>query len=229
VYGNTLLIPLIGGSGGSSLAGSTAAGGGGGGAILIASSTQISISGTIYAFGGDGYGGGSGGAIRIIAPVVSGQGNTSVNFGYNFNVFGGNGSGTDGSAGRVRIDTLNRLAWRGLIFTGKWTSGTQMITGLENNPPRLDIIEVAGGAIPEGTTNAVHYSLPVGTPTNQPVVVKATGFTNDVPITIAVTPENGPSFRFNSVIPHSGGPSSTTTVNVVFPLDAYCHLRMWTR
>src|SRR5207247_42963 len=43
-YGNTLILPLIGGSGGGGrLGGSFYGGGGGGGAILIASNTKISL------------------------------------------------------------------------------------------------------------------------------------------------------------------------------------------
>ena len=52
-YGNTLLVPLIGGSGGAGNPSGAAGGGGGGGAILIASSTEVSINGgTIIAMGG---------------------------------------------------------------------------------------------------------------------------------------------------------------------------------
>ncbi len=70
-YGNTMIVPLIGGSGGST-------GGGGGGAILIAASGTITINGAITAYGGSSNGGaGSGGAIRLIANTINGFG--SVN------------------------------------------------------------------------------------------------------------------------------------------------------
>ena len=83
--GNQYLIPLIGGSGGGGgYAGSGfgPGGGAGGGAILIASSTQITVGGTVSANGGKGgcydynYGDpvGSGGAIRLVSNTISGAG-----------------------------------------------------------------------------------------------------------------------------------------------------------
>lgn len=75
-YGNSQIIPLIGGSGGAS--------GGGGGAILIAVQGKLTINGFIISYGGipglnQTPGGfiqwaGSGGAIRIIANELFGQG-----------------------------------------------------------------------------------------------------------------------------------------------------------
>jgi hypothetical protein len=55
-YGNTSIVPLIGGSGGGTPAPSypSFASGGGGGAILIAAAGQITINGTIVANGGAG-------------------------------------------------------------------------------------------------------------------------------------------------------------------------------
>src|ERR1035441_2737031 len=78
-YGNTFLIPLLGGSGGGG--GNygnyqPSGGGGGGGAILIAASTSITVNGSISANGGSpGYnaGSGSGGAIRLVASQISGS------------------------------------------------------------------------------------------------------------------------------------------------------------
>ena len=54
VYGNALLIPIIGGSGGGGIAGTPGVGGmGGGGAVLIASTTRIEVNGTVNANSGD--------------------------------------------------------------------------------------------------------------------------------------------------------------------------------
>jgi len=96
-YGSFLLVPLYGGSGGGGGwepvgAGNSVGGigGAGGGAIRIASSTQISVTGTINANGG-GAGGvigptagcqggvGSGGAIHLVAPTLLGGGAISAN------------------------------------------------------------------------------------------------------------------------------------------------------
>ncbi len=82
-YGNTLILPLIGGSGGG---GGQAGlgyygGGGGGGAILIASDTSVNIgaAGAIVARGGAAkqQGFGSGGAVRVVAPLMQAWGESA--------------------------------------------------------------------------------------------------------------------------------------------------------
>jgi hypothetical protein len=222
LYGNTLCVPMIGGSGGAGHGGG--GGGGGGGAILIASSTSISISGSIYARGGSGGNGenhGSGGSIRLVAPTVTGAAN---NGGPNFLV----GAPGGASGGRVRIDTLDRFAWRNLSLTGKWTVGTQMYTGL-GDARRVDIIEAAGTSIALGTTNRVSVSLPLGAPTNQVVTLRAAGFTNDVPVTLDIIPENGNSNRYDLVIPANGGNPVTNSVTVVIPVDTVTYVQAWSR
>jgi len=233
VYGNTLLVPLIGGSGGSGDPNSTLGGGGGGGAVLIASSTliylnagtRISCNGGHCGNGNGAGGAGSGGAIRLVAPVVDGTGRLEA--------AGGSAQvvGNHGSAGRIRIDTLNRFAWQNLTLSPygeKWTVGSQMVTGLSDSR-RLDIMEAAGTVIPMGTTNRVVISLPPGSSTNQTVKVRASGFTNDVPITVAVIPEIGGSTRFDTVIPVTSPGPVTNVLNVVIPVDAVTHLQVWSR
>jgi hypothetical protein len=118
-YGNTELLPLIGGSGGggggAGLGSTSAGGGGGGGAILIATSGTITLSGTINARGGNGGGGnnpgggGSGGAIRLVATSISGaNGALDVRGGLG-NSGVGIGSG-GGSVGRLRLEAYNNTA-----------------------------------------------------------------------------------------------------------------------
>lgn len=91
LYNSNQLVPLVGGAGGAGgqLGSGTAGGNGGagGGAIRIVSSTSISVSGNIYAYGGtptsgvNGYGGGygSGGAIHLVAPTVTNTGALNAN------------------------------------------------------------------------------------------------------------------------------------------------------
>ena len=67
-YGNSFLQPLLGGSGGGggwNVSGNLLGGGGGagGGALLVASSTRVSVSGSVLARGGDG----------VVVPVVKGR------------------------------------------------------------------------------------------------------------------------------------------------------------
>lgn len=109
-YGNTLLLPLIGGSGGGGGASNNTSngghGGGGGGAILIASDLDININGYInadggaYRWSGVSYGGrGSGGAIKLMADRVEGSGVLWARGGRNQ---------TNNVAGRIRIEAFFR-------------------------------------------------------------------------------------------------------------------------
>ena len=196
VYGNSLLIPLIGGSGGGGSSGTrgNSPGGGGGGAVLIASNTKITVNGAANSNGGNGLGGGnapggSGGAFRLVAPIVTGNGNIAAQ-GCNFNIPGiGN---TVMSSGRIRIDCNDNQSYRTLNLVTPASRGSRLIVFPTNAPP-LDIVEVAGNPIPEGTNNAVLFELLSGASTNQTVKVQAPNFTNDVPIRVVVTPENGPA------------------------------------
>lgn len=102
IYGNEFLLPLVGGSGGGGHSGSSgqihAGGGAGGGAILIASTTKISISGTVQANGGhrgtSGAGSGSGGAIRLVSTRIEGAGSITAL------------GGQFASPGRIRIEAF---------------------------------------------------------------------------------------------------------------------------
>lgn len=222
VYGNSLLLPLVGGSGGAAVNGLL--GGGGGGAILIASDTKIVIDGQIIASGtGYGDGGfGSGGAIRIVAPIVSGSGELIPWIRVPQGREPGNG-------GWSRIDSLDRFAYRNLRLKGRWSRGSQMIV-FPPNPPRLDIVEAAGTIIPVGAAAPVDVKLSVGSPETQTVKVQGTNFTDDTPITVAVTPENGPSARYDGTIPKPvTGNTSIAAVEVKIPVDTVCHVHVWTR
>ncbi len=234
IYGNTLLVPLVGGSGGAGSAELAAGGGGGGGAIVVASSVAITIinhgynnilaRGGIGGYTGDSRssGDGSGGAVRLVAPVVTGDGNVAASGGNYF---------YPGSPGRIRIDTLDRFAWRNISVSGngeKWTVGSQMYVFPPNNP-HLDIVEAAGQAIAEGTDAVVLVPLLPGASTNQVIKIKATGFTNDVPVTVSIVPEAGPSTRFDGVISIAGGTPVTGSVNVIIPVDSFCNVSVWTR
>lgn len=190
-YGNSFLLPLVGGSGGGG------PGGGGGGAILIAASGEIRISGAIRSDGGNGAvvtygnpcpwygcldgsgGGGSGGAIRLVATTVSGTGQLSTS--------GGSGlaGANDGyrtsyaGTGRIRIDALSDT-FSGSIGT-PFSRGFQPIIILpQNESPGLAIQSIAGLPVP---------SPPQASQTTPDVIVPGQQ-TN--PITIQVHCENIP-------------------------------------
>lgn len=89
---------------------------------------------------------------------------------------------------------------------------------------RLDIVEAAGIAIPVGGLNAVSITLSVGSPETQIVKVQGMNFSEDTPITVAVTPENGPSSRYEGIIlkPATGNTSIASVE--VSPVDTVCHV-----
>lgn len=225
VYGNSLLVPLLGGSGGCGSNGADGnngqGGGGGGGALLIAANTKVTLSGAVLANGGMGaLGGGSGGAIRIVSPCITGSGA----------LWAAGGMATvslGGSLGRIRLDCVDAYAYRSLTMYGVATRGTQLFV-FPTFSPRLDIVEVAGHPIPEGTNALVQIELPLGSPTNQTVTVQARGFTNDIPITVAVTPENRPSTHYDAVLSTTQDPSRLI-LDVFIPDGTVSRVHAWTR
>lgn len=232
VYGSPLLVPLVGGSGGGGGSGAPGiSGGGGGGAVLIASSTQIVISGTVKANGGEGlvvFGGfpcqqffrlgpGSGGAVRIVAPVVNGSGNLSA-------------TGPVGNSGRIRVETLDRLAAQALYANSQPTPslGAHMTVFLPV-APRLDIVDVAGTSIPPGTSIPVRIQLPYGTNAVQNVTVQAKDFNGDVPIDIVLTPDSGDPVRYALVISNRVTNPAIGVASVLFPSNTVVTVNAWTR
>jgi hypothetical protein len=126
IYGNSFLIPLLGGSGGGGSSGDRSfMGGGGGGAILIAASATIQLNGSIVANGGSGYlswagggGSGSGGAVRLVALTITGSGSITT--------AGGNNQDIRPGIGRVRFDTyLNNFG--GAVNNAVFTQGSQFV------------------------------------------------------------------------------------------------------
>jgi hypothetical protein len=205
---------------------------GGGGAILIASDTRIDLSGSVFSRGPDfnpggnfdqNYGSGSGGAIRLVAPVVAGSGAINVAGGVNLLR-----SVDHGGAGRIRIDCMDRRSLAlNLVPTSVATIGANMIA-IPTNAPRLDITQVAGKTIPEGTNSPVFFMLPQGASTNQTVTVQARNFNALVPIRVVLTPDNGPSSSYDTNIDNTVS-SASVTVPVVVPVNVQVHVNAWTR
>jgi hypothetical protein len=130
--------------------------------------------------------------------------------------------------GRVRIDCTDFMSWRNLSAGGSPAIGSRMVV-FPPVIPQLDIIEVAGTAIPEGTNSAVAIELPMGSPTNQTVRVQARNFSNEVPIRVVITPENLPSAAFDATILMSSGNPPSTNVPVIIPAGSICYIHAWTR
>jgi len=150
-----------------------------------------------------------------LAPVVGGSGRLDT-------------TGASGAFGRIRIDCQDNQAYRSLTLVGVASRGSRMIV-FPAIVPALDIIGVAGNAIPAGTNNAVTIELAVGASTNQTVTVQARNFTNDVPIRVVITPEHGPSGSFDATILQSSGNPPSVTVPVIIPAGSACAVNAWTR
>lgn len=209
-YGNALLMPIIGGSGGG---GSTTTNGGhGGGAIVIASNTAIILDGNIQsqakAISGL-PGRGSGGAIRLVAPSVTKGTNTN-----SLSTF---------PNGRSRIDVINRFDLT--IAADAIGSFMQVF------PPvnfRLDIIDVAGQNIPEGTSNPVSVTLPLEAPAQQTITVQGRDFVGIVPVRVVITPESGDPIVTDTQLDMSSGNPATVTVDVDLPQNVPMRVHAWT-
>lgn len=228
-YGSPTLVPIVGGSGGGGCRNGTngRGGGGGGGAILIASNTRITVNGNINALGaGSGPGStndqtsrGSGGAIRLVAPIVSGTGRLDV--------LGGFIQTSERGNGRIRIDTFDESGLTATMapLVSK-TSGSAMYVFLPD-PPRLDIVAAADQVIAEGS-GPVQVTLPLGSPSNRTVTVRATNFTGVVPVTVAVIPESGGRSLVTGQIAMNNQPHAETTVNVTIPANTVTRIQAWT-
>jgi hypothetical protein len=219
-YGSALLIPMVGGSGGGGTVGTPGVGGGGGGgAILISSNTRIDINspGQIRANGGacSGINDGSGGGIRLVAPLVTGNGSLTAT------------PACFGGAGRIRVDTTNRRAMT--LSSNPGASIGANMSVFPNPLPRLDIVDAAGTAIPEGNSGPVSVQLPYGSTTNRTVTVQARGFNSSVPIAVALTPDTGSRTVYQATIDNVANDPAQVTINVVVPVNVVVTINAWTR
>jgi len=197
---------------------------GGGGAILIASNTRIDLPspGLVVANGGQGGCGineGSGGAIRLLSPAVAGNGQLQV----------GSGNCNYGGLGRIRVDSIDRTSLQFTFYPNASTTsvGSTMFT-FPNVVPRLDIIQAAGQAIPQGTPDPVTILLPFGSNPSRTVTVRATDFTGLVPIDVVLTPDNGDRVVYPAQINMVSNPAQVL-VNVQVPINAHTRVEVWTR
>lgn len=207
------LLPLFGGSGGGGVGANTTnagpSGGGGGGAIVIASTTQITVSGTISANGGDGgtrnfsdvgqAGAGSGGSIRLVAPQITNTGTIRAQGGLKAFL-----STSPTSDGRIRLEaaTFGTVVATTPAASTSNTLGpiTATSTPALVNLPTLTISSVGGSAAP---------TPPTGSYTTADVILPG-GTTNPVPVTL--TAQNIPLNTTFTVraIPQFAPPSSST-------------------
>jgi len=236
-YGSVLLQPLIGGSGGGGGRGGTvfpgSGGGGGGGAILIASSTKVTVTGTINARGGDSGGvagtnaggtggGGSGGAIRLVATTITGNGSLLAEGGCNNqNNQPRQGCGSTGYANQYG-GSVGRIRIEGEVITYSGNSQPAYAADVPGpifiaDAPSLRIASVAGQAVPPNPTGNADITLP----SNTTAPVDVTFQTVNVPIGNTVLLRLVPAYGQPTEVlsPAIAGTTSagTATVSVTLP------------
>ncbi len=221
VYGNSFLIPLLGGSGGGASS-SLARGGGGGGAILIAASGQITLNGQVSANGGNATyypdpsassnwgGGGSGGAIRLVASKIVGGGSVNT---------GGGIAPCSGGSGWIRFDAYENDFGGGI--GGTYTQGSQFIViPTSGQIPQLTVASVGGvpvSASPTGVLSTPDAVISAQQSSPMPVVVNCANLPLGTPITVTIKPMSG------SAVSAVGGnntgtlASSTATISINIP------------
>ena len=182
-YGNSSIIPLIGGSGGGG--GNFEVGGAGGGAILIASSGTINLLGTpsIRANGGGPFNapGGSGGAIRLIAQTISGNGTlTAV----------GTAGGPDGGPGRIRLEACDLDGFTGTTNPFRTTSGPGQVIKFENLPT-LRVTMVDGQVVPVDPGAGILTKEVVASNEVVTLTIEATNIPVGVQVAVQVKPAHG--------------------------------------
>jgi hypothetical protein len=168
--------------------------------LLVASSTTLTLTGTLTARGGPGgatspsgatfaAGGGSGGGIRLVATTLAGTGRT-------INAGGGPpgtgvGGGT-GGVGRIRLEAFSNALTVNLsgVSPSVGVPGAVFPTGL----PTLAIASVGGlaaPAAPAGSYSAPDVRLPSTATSPVAVVVTATNVPDGTPIVMRATPQTG--------------------------------------
>jgi hypothetical protein len=215
---NYYLVPLIGGSGGGggylpAILPFGQGGGGGGGAIMIASSTSISLNGTIDVTGGSMFGQatGSGGAVLLDA--------TSLTFGTGATINAYGGSQGNGyltvNAGAIRLEACGT--------TGNATiGGTTAITStpvkaiLPSSPfPQLQVTSINGTAI---TENPFTFpDITISTSSSIPLVITGHQIRIGTIPTLYVFSETGDQqLQCTGGMQGTSG-TSTCTINLTFP------------
>jgi hypothetical protein len=225
VYGNSYLLPLIGGSGGGSGYSPYPwnyyfGGGGGGGAILIAASISIQLNGIIDASGGygawtdigTGSSGGSGGGVRLVTANFSGTGSIKASGGRSY--YGG-----AGGDGRVRIDAYQSTF--GGSLSGVVAQGSQfVIIPSAGQLPQLTIMSVGGvtvSASPSGQIVTPDAVLSAQQNNPIPVVVSCANLPLNSLITVSITPANGSPVSATGYNTTGTLASSTATISIVIP------------
>ncbi len=221
LYGNKLILPLIGGSGGGGF------GGGGGGAVLFAVSGRMTVTGTITTNGGsivNGGGGGSGGAVRIVAAHIDGFGSVTADGGFSYRSWwtgwGYASSASQGGAGWVRIDSIDNQ-FSGSFGGATFSNGFQPIIlpaagqGVQLAVQSIGGISIAGS--PSGVLANPDLIIPAQQSNPLNVVVGCTNLPLNTAITLIVHPATGPDVTATGTNSTGTQASSSATIPINMP------------
>ena len=155
----------------------------------------------------------------MVSPIITGV----------MRIYVQNRNGT-GGAGRIRLDAAN---FGGANFSTvnpqySLSYGNMLATGLEGTVPRLELVSIAGRALPTDGVSNGFILLPNGSPENQPVVVRARSFGTKVPIRVVVAPDNGETRYFDSEVDNTVA-NAEKTVQVTLPANTPIKVFAWTR
>lgn len=227
--GNSFLVPLVGGSGGAGINPCIASafsvgptGGAGGGALVLASSSSITVNGSINANGGNGGvgdagantivcsntgGGGSGGAIRLVANTIGGSGTLSV--------AGGNGGQGTSGATRLEAFTLNFTG----SFSGPFTEGAPASVFLPTIPPTLQVTSVNGVTLTQPTSGSLQTpDATINSATPVTITIQTTGIPPGTVLTLLVYgASNGSTQAVQTTALQGTLQSATASASAIFP------------
>ncbi len=227
IYGNSFAIPLYGGSGGSGgnvdtnpfLAGG--GGGGGGGALRIASSTRISVNGTILSNGGvsedpspndsNGYvgGGGSGGTIKLQANFIDLGENSILNAISEAQILG--------SAGRIRLESFELDRAEGASIAPSPSSGPPVQFELPVDYPGLRITSIDGNDVTGSSGQPSIPDVTLTTADTVTVAVEASNIPIGTLVNILLLPSDAPSVQVDTTPLAGTFALSTASADIAFP------------
>jgi len=218
-YGNSQIVPLIGGSGGAGgnydrwcNPGNGAAGAG---AMLIASSQTIMINGYAHANGGNGYSGGcgflaaygSGGALRLIANEVVGAGAVEANGRY---------------PGRIRIEAHSGSPSLAVNPPTVAAPPVPLLIWPAANAPTLRVVSIDGQNAPTDPRANVSSSGPDLTTTTSGtnrIVLETANFPVGGTVNVYIKPRNGPQSILPATFVSGDEALATWHLNTALPLS----------
>jgi len=210
-YGNTAIIPLVGGSGAS--AGwcyyDFNIGGAGAGAILICSKDSVTVNGSIIANSQGVFGctsPGSGGAIRLVASQILGSGSLQAYGGTQF--------------GRIRLQAFSVSARLSAFPDTVRVDPTPLRLWPDSNSPDVRIVSVAGTVIsgdPRASLDADGSDVTIQSATAVDVVVETRNFSTNGVVTTRIVPKYGNAFVTNASFVTGNTSLATWRVTTAMP------------